>query len=75
MMNAPARGRKMAKDGYSILMEGDYFEKITKDTHIQEYFVGCESLNEAIGCIIDLHPMPEGVSREDLADYLTEEWN
>ena len=52
-----------------------YFDKVTKSNHIQEFFADCESVENAAECIIDSYPLPEGLSMEDVVEYIQPWWN
>ena len=52
----------------------EYFNKISVRDHIQEFFADCESVENAAECIIDSYPLPEGLSMEDVVEYIQPWW-
>ena len=52
-----------------------YFDNVRKRDHIQEFFADCESVENAAECIIDSYPLPDGLSLEDVVEYIQPWWD
>ena len=52
-----------------------YFNKITSKNHIQEFFADCETVEGAAESIVDLYPLPDGLSIEDVIEYIQPWWD
>lgn len=55
----------------------DYAEKhITHNgrTHVQEWFSDCKTIEDAANAIIGEAPLPDGLSVDDVIDYIKDDW-
>lgn len=52
----------------------DYIKQVTDASYIQEWFVGEPVTQEsAIDCIIEAYPLPNSITREMVAEWVSDE--
>jgi len=52
-----------------------YFDKVTGENHIQEFFSDCETVEDAAECIADAYPLPKELKIEDVVEYIQPWWD
>lgn len=53
-----------------------YYGLITHDngSHINEWFKDCDTIDDVVNAIVADYPLPSLISREDLTEYIKEDW-
>jgi hypothetical protein len=67
------------------MTEDEYFNDVLSNAYIQEYCVGVDTQDDVVDCIIEAYPLPNEISRSDVADWVSariaeyndevDEWN